>query len=33
MIYLRLRTGIELGLVPGTDVKYVGELVSELERG
>ena len=33
MIYLRLRTGIELVLVPGTDVKYVGELGSELERG
>ena len=33
MIYLRLRTGIELGVVPGTDVRYVGELVNELDRG
>ena len=32
MIYVRLRTGIEIGVVSGTDVSYVADLVVELER-
>ena len=32
MIYIRLRTGIEIGIVSGTEVRYVAELVGELER-
>ncbi len=32
MIYIRLRTGIEIGIVSGTEVSYVAELVGELER-
>jgi len=32
MIYIRLRTGIEIGVVSGTDVRYVAELAGELER-
>ena len=31
LIHIRLRRGIELGIVPGTDTKYLGELVNALE--
>jgi hypothetical protein len=31
LIHIRLRRGIELGVVPGTDTKYLGELVNMLE--
>ncbi len=32
LIYIRLRKGIELGVVQGTDTKYLSELVDRLER-
>ena len=32
LIHIRLRRGIELGIVPGTDTKYLGELVNRLEN-
>ena len=31
LIHIRLLRGIELGIVPGTDTKYLGELVNTLE--
>jgi hypothetical protein len=31
LIHIRLRRGIELGVVPGTDTKYLCELVNTLE--
>jgi hypothetical protein len=31
VIHIRLRRGIELGIVPGTDTRYLGELVNVLE--
>jgi hypothetical protein len=33
MIHIRLSGGLELGVVTGTDTKYLSELVSALERG
>ena len=32
LIHVRLRKGLVLGVVTGTDAKYVAELVSALER-
>jgi len=32
LIHIRLRRGIELGVVPGTDTKYLCELVNTLEN-
>jgi len=32
LIHIRLNKGMELGVVPGTDVGYVGELVKALEE-
>ena len=31
LIYIRLQKGTELGFVPGTDAKYLAELVDALE--
>jgi len=32
LIHIRLRRGIELGVVPGTDTKYLAELIKTLEN-
>lgn len=32
LIHIRLHRGTELGVAPGTDVRYVGELVKALEK-
>jgi hypothetical protein len=32
LIHIRLNKGMELGVAPGTDVGYVGELVKALEE-
>jgi len=32
LVRVRLKSGLELGVVPGTDTRYVAELVGALER-